>query len=260
MLHSRWINGALAYWDTHQCRIIDAIGTSVVKYSNHFVAMPLDDTTRNPSEWRWVSDTANDAITLPISTTGGVVQLATGAGAENETYLQLGGAASVTNAPFIIAGAAGAATNQPLYFGIRVKALEHVAEGVFVGLAGEGASAQNFLTDATGVIADDDFIGFNILSATPAAWNITWRNAGQAVQAVVGAAVNADDWHTFEFYYDGATTVTFWADGTASATVATTTAATFPFYEEMSPILAIKTTAAFLKRVQVDWLRVIQFN
>lgn len=261
MLHSRWINGALAYWDTHQCRIIDAIGGSVVKYINHFVAVPLDDTTRNPAEWRWVSDTATDAITLPVSVTGGVMMMATGATDEDETYLQLGGATSATAAPFIIAGAAGIANSKPLYFGIRVKAMEHTEEGVFVGLAGEGAiTGGNFLTDVSGVIADDDFIGFNILQATAAAWNITWRNAGQAVQAVTGVATNADDWHVFEFWYDGATTVTFFVDGTAHATTADTTAVTFPFNEEMGPVLALKTTAAFLKRIQVDWLRVVQFN
>jgi hypothetical protein len=256
-LHSRYINGNMAFWDTHMCRIIDAWGPSVVKYINHFVSLPADDTTRNPSEWKWVSDTATDAVTLPISVTGGVMQLACGAGGEDETYLQLGGATSATNAPWVIGGAAGIANAHPIYFGARVKALQHAATSVFVGLAGEGAAAANFLTDATGVIADDDFCGFNILVATPTAWNVTWRNAGQAVQAVTGAAVNGDDWHTFEFYYDGVTTVKFFADGTLNATVATTTAATFPGGEEMSPILALKGQAA--KQLQIDWLRVFSF-
>ena len=261
MLHSRYINGALAFWDTHQCRIIDAIGGNVVKYVNHFVSMPLDDATRNPAEWSWVSDTATDAITLPISVTGGVVQLATGAGDENETYLQLGGAACVTNAPFVIAGALGAANTYPLYFGARVKALEHTEEGVFIGLAEEGAAAGNFLTDVTGIIADVDFVGFNILQATANRWNATWNMGGGAgIQAITAVAVNADDWHVFEFWYDGATTVTFFIDGVAHATTAATTAATFPYAEEMSPIMGLKTTAAFLKRMQVDWLRVFQFN
>ena len=260
MLHSRYINGNLAFWDTHQCRIIDAFGASVVKYINHFVSLPRDDTTRNPAEWKWVSDTATDGITLPISMTGGVMQLATGGVDNNETYLQLGGSTDVTNAPFIIAGAAGVANTRPLYFGIRCKMLEIADLGCFVGLAGEGAAVANFLVDDSGVIVDDDFIGFNILTATPTAWNLTWRNAGQAVQTTTGAAVNAADYHIFEFFYDGATTVTFWVDGTASATQATTTAATFPFNEEMSPILAVKTGEAVLKRLQIDWLRILQFD
>ena len=260
MLHARWINGNLAYWDTHQCRIIDAYGATVCKYLNDFTHFAADDTTRNPSEWLWASDTATDSVTLVASVTGGVMQLATGAGDNNETYIQLGSIASATNAPWVIGGAAGVANQKPLYCGARVKALEHADMGVFVGLAEEGAAAGNFLTDASGALADKDCVGFNILTATPAAWNITWRNAGQAVQAVTAVAVNADDWHIFEFYYDGATTVTFWVDGVAHATQATTTAATFPGAEEMAPILAVKTGEAVLKRIQIDWLRVVQFN
>lgn len=260
MLHSRWINGNLAYWDTHQCRIIDAIGTSVVKYINHFTHFAADDTTRNPTEWKWVSDTATDSVTLPVSSPGGVLQIATGAVDNNETYIQLGGATSATNAPWVIGGAAGVANSKPVYFGARVKCTTHVDGGWFVGLAEEGSAAANFMADDSGVLADKDFVGFNILTASPAAWNITWRKNGQAVQAVTNVVANADDFHIFEFYYDGATTVTFWIDGTANATTATTTAATFPGAEEMAPILACKSGDGAAKLLQIDWLRIVQFN
>ena len=258
-LHSRYINGNMAFWDTHMCRIIDAWGPSVVKYINHFVSLPLDDTTRNPSEWKWTSDTATDAITLPISLTGGVMQLATGGVDNDETYLQLGGAACVTNAPWVIGGAGGIANSKPVYFGARVKLLSHADEMAFVGLAEEGASAANFLTDDSGVIANKDFIGFNTLSATPDAWNITWKITGGAVQTATAVAVNAADWHIFEFYYDGVTTVKFFIDGTQSATTATTTAATFPGAEEMSPMLAVKDGVGAARYLQIDWLRVFSF-
>jgi hypothetical protein len=257
MMHARWINGNLAYWDTHMCRIIDAWGASVTKFLDHFVFVPVDDTTANPVGWSFSGDTATGSLTSPVSLTGGVINLATGGVDNNETYFQLG---SATSAPFVIGGAAGIANGYPVYFGIRVKALQHTENGVFVGLAEEGAAAGDFLANDSGVITDKDFVGFNMLTATPAAWNITWRKNGQAVQTTTAVAVNADDWHIFEFYYDGATTVTFWVDGTAHATVATTTAATFPGAEEMSPILAIKTGAGAAKHIQVDWLRVVQFN
>ena len=51
MLHSSWINGNLAFWETQQCRIVEAYGAGVIKYLNHFVALPLDNTTRNPMDW-----------------------------------------------------------------------------------------------------------------------------------------------------------------------------------------------------------------
>jgi len=257
MLHSRYINGALAYWDTHPCRIIDAVGGSVTKYINHFTHMPLDDTTHVPGDWRWVSDQA-DMITLPASLTGGVMNMAVGAGGNDETYLQLGGAAVVTNAPYIIAGAAGAANTYPVYFGARVRVMEAAAISAFVGLSAEGSAAANFLTDATGALADKDLIGFNLLVATPTVWNATWRNAGNAAAIITSLATTATSWHTLEFWYDGATEVTFFADGVPHATTALTTAVTFPFNEEMAPILALKGQAA--KNLQVDWMRVFQFN
>jgi hypothetical protein len=258
MMHARWINGNLAYWDTHQCRIIDALGASVVKYLEDFVSLPMDNTTHNPTQYTFSGDTANDSLTLPVSNTGGVAQIATGGVDNNETYFQLG--AVNTHAPFVIAGAAGVANSKPLYFGARIKCLEHADEGVFVGLAEEGAAAGNFMADNSAVLADKDFCGFNILTATPAAWNITWRKNGQAVQTAANVVANADDWHVFEFWYDGATTVSFWVDGTLSATAATTTAATFPGAEEMSPIVGLKTGEAVAKNIQIDWLRVVQFN
>ena len=116
------------------------LGASVVKYLDHFTHVPADDTTRNPSEWKWVSDTATDSVTLPISVTGGVLQIACGAVDNNETYIQLGSATSATNAPWIIGGAAGIANSKPLYFGARVKAPRTLTAAWFVGLAGEGAS------------------------------------------------------------------------------------------------------------------------
>ena len=122
MLHSRWINGNLAYWDTHQCRIIDAWGASVVKYINHFVSYAAGRHDPQPGRVEVGFRTRRtDSVTLPISLTGRRVQIACGAVDNNETYMQLGGATSATNAPWIIGGAAGIANTKPLYFGARVK-------------------------------------------------------------------------------------------------------------------------------------------
>jgi|LSQX01.2.fsa_nt_gb hypothetical protein len=223
------------------------------EFFEDFLTLPLDDTTRNPANAKWVSDTAADSITLP-KVVGGVVNVATGGTDNNETYIQFGGAASITAAPFKITDASGKA----LWFEARVRALEHADEGVFVGLAEEGAAVANFLTDNSGAVADKDFIGFNILTATPAAWNTTWRKNGQAVVTNANVVANADDWHYFGFFFDGESTVTFYIDGVAHATTATTSAATFPSGELMAPIIAIKTGEAVAKNVQVDYIRVVQ--
>jgi len=251
MLHSRWINGNLAYWDTHQCRIIDAVGASVVSYINHFVSLPVDDGTAQPVDWVIFTD-HDPGMSLPASNPGGVLKVDCGNTDNDEANCQLG---TATNEPWVIT----TSNLKPLYFGIRVKAAEHADEGIFVGLMEPGKTADT-LTDDSGVLIDADLIGFNILTATPAAWNATWKKAGQAVQAITGVAVNADDYHIFEFYFDGASTVTFWADGTAHATVATTSAATFPSAEEMTITLAIKTGQGTAKSMAIDWIRVVQFN
>jgi hypothetical protein len=257
MMHSRWINGNLAYWDAHQCRIIDAWGGTVHKFIDDFMhGMAIDDTTGKPTAFTLTAD-ATFTLAFPASVTGGVVQVGTHTDDNDEAYLQFG---TATAAPFVIGGAAGVANNKPLYFGCRAKAEQHADGGWFVGLAEEGASAANFMADASAVLADVDFVGFNILTATPTVWNLTWRKNGQAVQTVTSAATNADDYHIFEFWYDGATTVTFYVDGVANATVATTTAATFPGAEEMCPIIGVKTGEAVLKSIAVDWIRVVQFD
>jgi len=260
MLHARWINGNLAYWDTHQSRIIDAVGAGVVKYLNDFTHLALDKNTRNPMDWTIYTNSGADVITLPISMTGGVMQLITDGNDNDEVYMQLGGGTCVTNEPFVIAGALGAANNAPLYFGARVKALEHADEAYFVGLAERGSAADNFFPDGAASIVNKDFIGFCTLSGAPDSWKITWKVTGGTVALSAEAAVNAADWHIFEFFYDGATTVSFWIDGAQSATTATTTAATFPYAEEMAPLIGIKTGQATLKRLYVDWLRVVQFS
>ena len=224
-------------------------------YHEDFLSLPVDDTTGNPVNWAFSSDTASGGITAP-KVAGGVIQVATGGVDNNESYVQLGAYGGATAAPFFITDA----NSKPFWFEVYCKALQHADMGVFIGLAEEGCAAANFLADNSGVIADKDFIGFNLLTATPAAWNATWRLAGQAVQAITTVAVNADDWHRFGFHYDGLHTVTFYIDGTAHATVALTSAATFPSAQALAPIIAVKTGEAVAKSVQVDYIRIAQIR
>ncbi len=223
------------------------------QFFEDFLGMPMDDTTANPTTWKYSSDTATGGVTLPSGVVGGVINVACGGTDNNETYIQLGPLGTME--PFKILDA----SDHPLWFECRAKALEHADEGVFIGLAEAGCAAANFLADNTGAVADKDFIGFNILAATPEAWNTTWKKAGQTVATNAGeAGVNADDWHVFGFYFDGESTVTFFADGVACTTTATTSAATFPSGEELGPIVAVKTGEAVAKNVQVDYIRVVQ--
>lgn len=49
---SKWINGALCFYDTYPQRIVDAFGNNVHKYLTDFVSLPVDDTTGDPTEWK----------------------------------------------------------------------------------------------------------------------------------------------------------------------------------------------------------------
>lgn len=214
-----------------------------------FVQPVVDDTTGLPTNMVAAGDHKTTAFSKAA---GGVLQMNCGDTDNDEFYLQMG--AGALHAPFFITDANG----KPLWFEIYCKALQHADLGVFVGLAEEGCAAADFLTDNSGVIADKDFIGFNILTASPAAWNVTWKKAGQAVQAIAAAGANADDWHRFGFHFDGLHTITFYVDRVANATVALSSAATFPSGQLMAPIFAVKTGEAVDKAIAIDYVWVAQ--
>lgn len=218
-----------------------------------FLSLPLDDTTGDPTNGKFISDTAANAITL-VKAAAGVMSVACGGVDNNETYFQIGGAGSDTHAPFVIEDG----NEKPLWFEVYAKALEHADEGVFIGLAEEGAAAANFLADDTGVPGDKDFVGFRLKADAPDEWDVAWRLSGQAEQEVANVVENADDWHRFGFYFDGIHTVTFYVDRVAVGTAALTSAATFPSGELMAPLFAVKTGEGVAKSIQVDYIWIAQ--
>lgn len=244
----------------HNCPQIALLDPTVgwIFYED-FLALPCDVTLHDPTGWTMQTDIApgGGPMTFPVSFLGGVASVTTGGAADNdETYFQAGH--SKTVAPFWMVDASARA----LFFECRVMAAQHLSNSIFVGLAEEGACAANFLSNDDGVIADKDFIGFNILDATPAAWNYTHRLSGQVVVTQVGVAVNADDWHRFGFYFDGLHTVRLYINGALNATTYLTSAATFPAGQEMSPMIAVKTgaVAGNAKIVKVDYFKVVQIR
>lgn len=239
-------------WES--CPQLAALDPAVAfTYYEDFLTLPVDTNGDPNVGWKWTGDHSNYAG-ISAGGAGGILTLACGDTDNDESYMQLG--QDGTEEGFVITSSSGKA----VWFETRVKAEQHADMGVFIGLAEAGCSTGNFLTDNTGAVADKDFVGFNILTATPAAWNVTWKKNGQTVQAVTSAATNADDWHKFAFMFDGASTVTFYVDGAAVSTVATTTATTFPSGEELQPILAIKTGEGVAKSIKVDYIKVVQLR
>lgn len=220
-----------------------------IRLFDDFVLPSVDDTTGLPTTMVCAGDHKTTAFN---KASGGVLQMNCGDTDNDEYYAQM--AAGALHAPFVITDANG----KPLWFEVYCKAMQHADGSFFIGLAEEGAAAADFMADNSGVLADKDFIGFNILAATPTAWNATWRKNGQAVQAITGVAVNADDYHRFGFHFDGLHTVTFYIDRVAHATVALSSAATFPSAQLMAPIFAVKTGEGVDKSLAVDYIQVVQ--
>lgn len=222
------------------------------EFFDDFMSLPIDDTLANPTGYTYTGDENGDA-TLKTGEVGGVLNLQTGATDNDETTLQLGSGASGTFFEITNANA------KPLWFECRVKALQHADEAVFIGLAEEGLGA-NFLTDDTGVPADKDFIGFRYKADASDEWDVAWRKSGQAEQEIADVVENADDWHTFGFYFDGVNTITFYVNGVAEATIALANAATFPGGEELAPIIAIKTGSGATVQADIDWIKCVQMR
>ena len=244
-------NPASGMWSN--CPAVHYADPSVAfQFYDDFMSLPIDDSTANPTGWTYTGDANGDA-TLKTGEYGGVLNLHTGTTDNDETTMEVGSQTSGTLFEITDSSA------KKLWFECRVKALQHSEGAVFIGLAEEGCGAD-FLTDDTGVPADKDFIGFRLKIDANDEWDAAWKKAGQAEQEIADAATNADDWHTFGFYFDGASTVTFYISGTANATTATTSAATFPSGEELSPIIAIKTVEGAAKQLDVDYIKVVMLR
>lgn len=235
------------------CPLTGADPARSFQYFEDFIGIPKDDTTNLPTGWNYFVDAGATAIpTQPASAVGGVLQIGTDVHAQDSFAMQLG---MTTHEPFCMVHDSG----KKLWFGCRVKPTSHAGLALFIGLAEPGSAADSWLADATGALSDKDAVGFRLLNDAPAEWDVAWNKAGGGGSVeIANVAANADDWHTFGFVFDGAGTITFYADGTAISTTATVDHAKFPGGEEMSPIVYLKSIAAAEHDVQVDWIKVVQ--
>jgi hypothetical protein len=92
-LRSRRISGNLAFWSTHQKRILDATGEGVVKYIDDFTSFPVDDTTGDPVAWTSTMVEAGSGNTTIASTdkSGGAVIITTAGNEDDGGNFQLNG-------------------------------------------------------------------------------------------------------------------------------------------------------------------------
>ena len=229
------IRGNLVYWDTHEKRIVDAIGPDVTQYANDFSSGGPAIDAAFDDDWTVtrVETGAGESTMAVIDGVGGVLQITTDA-LEND-----GVNAQVIGEAFKLAA------GNTVYFGARIKASATTQNDFFLGLA---------ITDTEILGGVTDRIGFQKLDAVTA---VTAMLEKDSTETLSGTLATLDtSYHTYEFYYDGST-VQFFIDGVSVYTPAITN---LPNDEELRVSLQYLTGEAVAKTLDVDWVRVIQIG
>lgn len=235
-LHSRYIKGNLAYWDTHRRRLIDAIGPDVVKYVDDFVHLPVDDTTGDPTAWDMtvVEVGAGSSTAASADAVGGAL-LITSAGNENDgANLQLKGESFELT------------SDQVLYFGTKLQINDVTQTDLFIGLA---------ITDTAILGGVTDRIGFESLDGSTDLKFAVEKDSTETLSASIHTLVDATD-VLLEFYFDG-TNLEVFVDGSSVATPAVTN---LPDDEELRVSVHFLTGEAVANTCQIDWIRAIQIG
>ncbi len=230
MLHSKWVNGNLVFWDTHKERWVDAIGPDVLKYINHFVSLPTDDATGDPTEWTaTVVEVGAGNSTAVLGTAAGGDLILTTAGNDNDgIQIQLKGEAYAL------------AADKPCYFGFRLTLSEATQLDFLAGLC---------ITDTTLLGGMTDGVYFRKVDASTDVNFVTEASSTETATVEDTADTSV---HIYEFFFDGVNCQPF-VDGVAGTQVATNIPSTV-----LTPSIALLTGAASAETATIDWIRAIQ--
>jgi len=225
-----------------------------ITFWEDFLAFPAtaEDATGNG----WLYAGVN-AVTTALQTdqVGGVIRIGATGATHDECSLQYS----------TIGGMVKFTAGKPLWFEARVKPSAIAAQGLFIGLAEEGAAADEFMVDTSAVlVTTKDMVGFRTIAATPTKLDAIYQKGSQTLGSVKTGAVTmvATEWYKLGYYFDGRK-LYYYTDGvelpaTTTHPVSQTilTGSTFPDGEEVSPIFAVKTTAGVVKYLDIDWVKV----
>jgi hypothetical protein len=126
-------------------------------------------------------------------------------------------------------------------------------------------AANSTMVDATGVMVDKNWIGFQNVEATPATMMASYKADGKTQQDLI------DDYHTmvlneyvkvgFVYNYKNShlKQIKFYKNGVIQPTYVTKAlfeADTFPWSEEMAPLFGVKAGTAVAITATMDWWKV----
>jgi hypothetical protein len=156
-VHSRWVRGALVFYQTHLKRIVDAVGADVVKYIDDFISFPVDDSTGDPVAWTTTmveAGTGNSTVTSADASGGAIFILKS----TNDVYFGVFGitVSEATQSDLFV----GLCPTDTTIFGsdnARVGFQSVDASTDFVGLAGQTADISASLHTLTTTAFDAEF-------------------------------------------------------------------------------------------------------
>lgn len=199
-------------------------------------------------------------VTQLSTTAGGVIEIATDATDNDECWLQGGYAASVLSA---ISNTSSSDYYKKTWFECRF-AIDQIASGnFFIGLAEQGAAAEDFITDGDAMADDKDFIGFQQLAGDVDGLDVVYnKDSGTDVVVIdVAQTLVATTFYKAGFFFDpdapASKKIKYFIDNTEQSTYTTATnmddSTNFPGGEEMHFIAGVKNSTTTAKKLSVDW-------
>ena len=244
MVHGKWVNGNLVFYDTNRKRILDAWGPNVIKWELPRVNCPLDDTTVNPTG---TVTTETSACTCAAGITQGVALTLTTAGAEYAGFNM-----QWLGTPFALAA------NKPTYFGAKIAMSHATSTDFFVGLN----KTDTTITKASGshIMTTADTVGFYKLDAGTTTYATTSK-ASTGSQTNTSSAMTTSA-KIYEWYFDGnssmsSATIGYYINGSLVATHSTVGGIPTAV---MQPSLSFRAGAASSKVMSIHWMRCIQLS
>lgn len=234
-LHSKYVRGSLAYWDTHRKRLIDAIGSGVIKYDlqpGHLVGLA------GPAPPGW-TETVVEVGTgtsdfTGTATAGYVGNIVTAANEDDGWSGQLSGSSFELT------------SDQDLYFGCELEINDVTQSDFFVGLA---------VTDTAILGGVADRIGFQSLDASTDMKFMLEKSSTETLGSSLLTLV--DDTLAFlEFYWNGSGIEVF-VNGVSAETPAVTN---LPNDVALRLSLELLTGEAVAQTMKIRQLRVIQIG
>lgn len=219
----------------------------------------------------WTGNGGHIGASIPTLSEGeaGVLELYHDNTDNDEVSLAINGGATTLTGWCQINDTAGEDFKTLFEARVKIDVLTVDVNSIFVGLCNPVAVANTGKADATGVMMDTSYIGFDSLCATPSVLSWSYRNGGGAAQTDTIATAHtlvADTWVKLGFIYDPtaltAKRIKCFVNGVEKSTYITGTniaASTFPDADSLAPTLMVKTGTTTVGYLYCDWIAACQY-